>query len=129
MDREQRIDLILDHYQNPRHRGRLDPVDISYAGENVACGDVVTVYLYAGHNGAITLSFDGEGCTISQAAASIVMELLQGRTWQEIEDASVQPLQDMLGPDIVTSRRNCALLAFNAVKQAVRQYRLQQETI
>lgn len=123
MDRQQRIDFILDHYEHPRHAGRLEPADVVVSGSNPVCGDVVTVYLRAtGHDQPAVLSYEGRGCTISQAAASMVMDLVQGLTLAEIDAASAQPLLDLLGPDIASTRQRCATLAFKIVKEAVRQY-------
>lgn len=123
MDRQQRIDLILDHYEHPRYAGRLDPADVAYSNTNPACGDVITVYLSSsGNGGPVSLAFEGQGCTISQAAASMVMEMLNGRTLAEIEAASVEPLLERLGPDIAGARQRCATLAFNTVKHACRQF-------
>lgn len=123
MDRQQRIDYILDHYERPRHRGRLEAADVVITSHNPACGDVVTVYLQArGDDKPADLSYEGRGCTISQAAASMAMEMLQGLTPAQIDAASVEPMLDKLGSDIVSARQRCAMLAFNAIKQAVWQY-------
>ena len=117
MDRQQRIDLILDHYEHPRHAGRLDPADVVITSNNPACGDVVTVYLRS-DGGPVALAFEGQGCTISQAAASMVMEMLNGLNLTQIDAASVEPLLESLGPDIASARQRCATLAFNSVKHA-----------
>lgn len=123
MDRQQRIDMILDHYEHPRHTGRLEPADVVVAGSNSACGDTVTVYLRAtGYDQPAVLSYEGRGCTISQAAASMVMDLMEGLSPAQIDVASVQPLLDLLGPEIASTRERCATLAFKAVKEAVRQH-------
>lgn len=122
MDRKAHIDLILDHFENPRFRGRLDAPGTAVAGGNTGCGDTVTVYLAIDQpSDAVQLAFEGEGCTVSQAAASMVMQMLQGRTLRQIDEASAEPLMEMIGPDIAAARRNCVLLAFNAVKKAGRQ--------
>jgi nitrogen fixation NifU-like protein len=119
MNRQERIDLILDHYENPRHFGLLEPADVVHTSNNPACGDVVTVYVRAGGNGGpAALAFQGQGCTISQAAASMAMEMLHGLTLAQIDDAGVEPLLEKLGPDIATARQRCATLAFDAVKYA-----------
>lgn len=119
MDRQERIDLILDHFENPRHAGLLDGADVVYTNNNPACGDVITVYLRAGGNGGpVELAFDGRGCTISQAAASMAMEMLNGLTLAQIDAALAEPLLARLGPDIAVARQRCATLAFDAVKHA-----------
>lgn len=130
MNRQERIDLILDHYENPRSVGRFEPADAVATGNNPGCGDLVTVYLRGGADGhPVELSYEGKGCTISQAAASMVMELMHGLTLAQIEVAPVEPLLDKLGPDIAAARERCATLAFNTVKEAARQYREQQAAL
>jgi nitrogen fixation NifU-like protein len=119
MDRQERIDLIIDHFENPRHVGPLEQADVIYGSDNPACGDVVTVYLRAdGKAGRATLAFEGQGCTISQAAASMTMEMLNGLTLAQIDAAAAEPLLEKLGPDIAAARPQCATLAFNSVKHA-----------
>ena len=119
MNRQQHIDLILDHYQHPRYRGAPAQPDVAFTSNNPGCGDVVTVYLRSENAAApAALAFEGQGCTVSQAAASLVMELMQGKTLGEIEAASVEPLLALIGPDIAGARQRCASLAFDAVKHA-----------
>ncbi|MCB0233824.1 MAG: iron-sulfur cluster assembly scaffold protein, partial [Anaerolineae bacterium] len=77
---------------------------------------------------SVEIAFEGEGCTVSQAAASMVMQMMQGRTLRQIDEATAEPLLEMIGPDIAAARRNCSLLAFNAVKEAGRQLQQQQMT-
>lgn len=126
MNRQERIDLILDHFENPRFRGRLDVPGTAVTGGNPGCGDTVTVYMTVLEpDDTVQLAFEGEGCTVSQAAASMVMQMLQGKTLRQIDEASAEPLLELIGPDIAAARRNCALLAFNAVKEAGRQFQQQ----
>ena len=69
-DRQEFIDFILDHYENPRHHGALENPDVVMRGGNPGCGDIVTMYLKLGPDERIVdVSFEGQGCTISQAAA------------------------------------------------------------
>lgn len=122
MDRQERIDLILDHFEKPRYKGAPDTLAVTYTTGNPGCGDTVTVYLADhGADQRVTLSFEGEGCTICQAAASMVMEMMQGWTLRQIAEATPGPLLAMLGSDIAAARDRCALLAFNAVKYAGRE--------
>jgi nitrogen fixation protein NifU and related proteins len=124
VDRQAQIDLILDHYENPRRRGRIADASAVETGTNPGCGDVVTIYLKAGREGSIAdISFDGNGCTISQAGASIVAEMFAGKTLAEIEATRPEVVLDLIGRDIAAARLKCALLGLNTTKEAVRRLR------
>lgn len=124
MDRQHHIELILDHYQSPRYRHRLERPHAVQTGYNPGCGDEVTVYLAVEEpEQRLTLSFEGQGCTVSQAAASMLMEMMQGRPLSEAEAATPDPLLALLGPEVALSRERCALLAFQTLKRAIEAYR------
>ena len=73
MDRSEYIEYLLDHYQNPRHKHRMEGADVQLGGGNPGCGDLITIYLKVDEQDRITeASFEGEGCTISQAGGSIM---------------------------------------------------------
>jgi len=128
MDRQSQIDYLLDLYQNPTHKGPMDDADVSQQGGNPGCGDIVTYHIKVGADGRLTaLSFEGEGCTISQAAAELVADESQHRTLDEIEALSHDEIIDLLGREIVMSRPRCATLALGTLKGAVKQYRTQQQ--
>jgi nitrogen fixation NifU-like protein len=121
VDRQAQIDFILDHYENPRHYGPLADASIVQKGGNPGCGDIVTFYLKVDGDGRITgISFEGEGCTISQAASSIVTEMFTGKTVAEVEAASPEAILDLLGREIAGTRIKCAALGLNTTKEAVR---------
>lgn len=130
MDRQEQIEILLDHYDNPHHRHRLDDADVIMPGGNPGCGDIITIYLRAGEDGkAIAdVSWEGEGCTISQAAASIVMEMVHDEHWS-MEDAlehDYNTMIDILGKEAVQMRPKCATLALGTLKAAVRKYQRDQ---
>jgi len=126
-DRQAFIDNILDHYENPRHRGKLDDATVSIKGGNPGCGDIIEAYLKLDENERIVdASFDGEGCTISQAAASILSEQIIGKTLQEVKDMDHTQFIEDLGREVVINRLKCATLALNTVKAAERKYHAQQ---
>ena len=124
MDRETRIAWLVDHYQHPRHRGALADADVRMPGGNPGCGDLLTAYLRAapGADRVDALSFEGEGCTLSQAAASILAERVNQRhpTFDEVMAMSYEEMMDLLGRDLVSSRPRCATLALGTLKAAVR---------
>jgi nitrogen fixation NifU-like protein len=123
-DRQPFIDFILDHYENPRHRGALENPDVVMRGGNPGCGDVVTMYIRLdGGERIAEVSFEGEGCTISQAAASIVAEQVLGKTLSEVAGMGAEVVVDQMGREVVTNRLRCATLALNTLKAAEKKYR------
>jgi nitrogen fixation protein NifU and related proteins len=126
-DRQWYIDNILDHYENPRHHGEMPDATVSIKGGNPGCGDIVTMYLKIGDNERIVdASFEGEGCTISQAAASMLTEQIIGKSLEELKAMDHTEFVEDLGREVVMSRPKCATLALNTAKAAERKFRAQQ---
>ncbi len=125
MTREEIVDFLVEHARSPRHRGRLADADVVAPGGNPSCGDVVTIFLKVDREGdrVASLTFEGEGCTISQAAASVLAEKAQGCPLADIEAMDYNDMVDALGRDVVKSRPRCATLALSTLKTAVREYR------
>jgi nitrogen fixation protein NifU and related proteins len=120
MDRAEYIEYLLDHYQNPRHKHRMEGADVQLGGGNPGCGDLITMYLKVDDNDRITeASFEGEGCTISQAGGSIISEMLPGMTLQEVKDLGTSTMVEEMGEDIVKSRVRCATLALGTAQAAI----------
>ncbi len=123
MDRSEYIEFIMDHFNNPRDKGTLEDPDILVNGGNPGCGDVVTLYVKLDENDRITdVKWDGQGCTISMAAASLLMEKVQGKTLQEVEAMDYREIIDELGKEVVQSRLRCATLAMDTLKGGAREY-------
>jgi nitrogen fixation NifU-like protein len=107
---------ILDHGMNPRHRGVLDPCDVDYEATNPLCGDRLRLTLRVDENRRITeLAWDGEGCAISQASASMLSEEILGKTLDEVATIGKQDIFDMLGIPIGMNRVKCALLSLRTL--------------
>ncbi len=124
MDRQAQIEFLLDHYEHPRNRGALQDPDVQMSWGNPGCGDVVTLYLKIDKTNRITeISFEGEGCTISQAAASILTENLKGKTLSEAEALSPHDVMELLGREVVLTRPRCAMLALDTLKLALKEHR------
>src|SRR4051812_37652919 len=101
-DRQAYIDNILDHYENPRHHGPMPDATVSIKGGNPGCGDIVTIYLKLDKNERIAdVSFEGEGCTISQAAASMLTEQVIGKTLEDVKKMDHTEFDEDLGREIV----------------------------
>ncbi len=117
------LDYILDHYHRPRRRGEMEDADVVLKGGNPGCGDVVVIYLKRNPDGTLSVSFTGEGCTVSQACASMVAEASDGKTAEEILDLDYKFLEEKVGPDIMRGRFKCATLALDTLKAAVESIR------
>ncbi|HMQ29794.1 MAG TPA: iron-sulfur cluster assembly scaffold protein [Chloroflexaceae bacterium] len=124
MDRQAIIDRLLDHYERPRHHGPLAEADVVMPGGIPDCGDVVTIYLRVDPEaGRIAgLSFEGHGCTISQAAASLLAEELQGAPLAALAAMDDEAVLDLLGREVARARPRCATLALNTMKAAALAY-------
>jgi nitrogen fixation protein NifU and related proteins len=122
MDRSEYIEYLLDHYQNPRHKHRMEDADTLLGGGNPGCGDLITMYLKVDDDDRITeASFEGEGCTISMAGGSIMAEMLPGMTLAEVQELGTGTMIEEMGEDIVKSRVRCATLALGTAQAAVEQ--------
>jgi nitrogen fixation NifU-like protein len=119
MDRQLFLDYILDHYHNPRRRGRIEDADVVLKGGNPGCGDVVIIYIKRDGE-KLEISFEGEGCTISQACASIVCEYANGKSAEEILKIDYKFLEENIGEEVLKTRFKCATLALDTLKEAIR---------
>ncbi len=123
MNREDYVETLLDYYENPRNNRPLDGAQLHASGSNPGCGDVVSMYARLDADDRLAeISFEGEGCTISQAAASLLTELAQGRSLRELEALSADDLYEDLGPELLKVRPRCATLGLSVLKNAARDY-------
>ena len=110
-------ELILDHYQNPRNKGVVDPANVDYEEDNPLCGDHIHLTLQTDDDGIVTaVGWEGEGCAISQASASMLYETLLGKSLDEIKQIDKTELLDMLGIPLSPVRIKCALLSLKVLK-------------
>ena len=131
-------EIILDHYKKPRGRGLREPYEVQVRHVNPTCGDEVDLRVHIEGDKVVDVSYQGMGCSISQASASVLYELVRGR---KVSDAlstgdaftevmtsrgSIEPDEDVLGDGIAfagvakyPARVKCALLAWMAFKDAL----------
>ncbi len=109
-------EIILDHYQNPRNRGILDPNDYTYEDNNPLCGDEIRIDVRVKDGAVDDVAFSGQGCAISQASASILMELVEGKSLDEVKMIGKEELLEELGIDLSPARLKCALLSLKVLK-------------
>ncbi len=114
-------EVILDHYKNPRGHGVIEDADAQAEGLNPLCGDEVAIYVAFGEDGETIdeVKFSGRGCAISQAATSMLMEMVEGRTATEIGELSKDELLEEIGIPLTPIRLKCALLGLGVLKVAL----------
>jgi nitrogen fixation NifU-like protein len=111
---------ILDHYESPFHRGRCPQATHAHEDDNPLCGDVVRIELRVDPQQQVQEAFfDGDGCCISQAAASILIEHLQGRSCDELRHFSAQQMLDLFGAKLTPNRQKCCLLCWRVLQTAL----------
>lgn len=119
MDDELYKENILDHYRNPRNKKVFSDFDLKGEGLNVSCGDKVTFFVKFGDSGEVAdASFEGDGCAISQASASMFTEKIKGMSKEELKLLSPGDIYDMLGIKISPGRTKCALLPYEALNNS-----------
>lgn len=137
-------EVILDHYQSPRNRGKLEEPTVANRGYNPLCGDELELFLLTDGDAVQDVTFSGRGCSISQASASMMTESLKGRTLSEVENivaafkemmlsegdalalaelGAPEDLESLQGIKRYPVRIKCALLPWNTFQEAVEVYR------
>ena len=134
MMRELYTQVIMDHYKRPRNRGELESTDLQEHLLNPLCGDEVTVYAVFDGDKVSDVKFDGRGCSISQASASMMTERLMGKSREEAEKEiagfkammvgekqfpETDDLTALKGVIQYPSRIKCATLAWTAFQQGL----------
>jgi nitrogen fixation protein NifU and related proteins len=129
--------MILDHYRRPRNKGTLENADASVQMRNPLCGDEITLQVAFAGEGVADLRFSGRGCSISQASASMMTQLVKGKSTGEIDalrkrfrelmlgdqsavsDEKLGSLRALSGVARFPARVKCALLAWNALESVM----------
>lgn len=129
-------EVILDHYRTPRNKGQLDPHDVALERNNPLCGDEIEVFLRFDGENVGEVAFDGKGCSISMASASMMTEKVQGMTVKDAGDLAETIKRMMAGeeegdPEVLGDlvslkgvvkypvRIKCALLGWNTLLEAL----------
>jgi nitrogen fixation NifU-like protein len=110
---------ILDHYQHPRNKGELANPDIAYEDANPLCGDKLRMEFRIKDGRIEQVRFSGAGCAISQAAASMLCEEVEGKTLEEVKKLTREDVLEMVGIPLGPVRLKCALLALKTLKAGV----------
>jgi len=113
-------EIIIDHYKNPRNKGKIGESDYSFEDDNPLCGDHLHIDLKTDEKDVvIDAKFDGHGCAISMSSADILIESILGKNIEEIKSLTKQDILDLLGIELSPVRLKCALLSLKVVKAAV----------
>jgi nitrogen fixation protein NifU and related proteins len=114
-------EVILDHYKNPRGHGVIEGPDAEAEGQNPLCGDEVSIYVRFGEDGETIddVKFSGRGCAISQAATSMLTELVQGKTATAVAILDKDELLEEIGIPLTPIRLKCAMLGLTTLKVAL----------
>ena len=129
-------EVILDHYRDPRNKGRLDPHDVALERNNPLCGDEIELFLKFDGENLQEIAFDGKGCSISQASASMMTEKVKGLSAKDAaalaetiksmmageaegDQAQLGDLMSLKGVVKYPVRIKCALLGWNTLVEAL----------
>ena len=116
-------EIILDYYRYPRNKGSLPNAQIHARDTNPLCGDVIEMQLELDEKNTVKdVKFNGQGCAISQASASMLTELVKGKTVDEVRLISKEDILSMIGGQLTAVRLKCALLSLKVLKMGVYNY-------
>lgn len=118
-------ELIIDLYKNPLNKREILNADITASGANPLCGDRVRIYLKLDRNGKISdASFEGEGCAISIAAASLLTENAKGKTLEEINSWNKENIFELLSTELSPVRLKCGLLPLETMQKGMKRAKI-----
>jgi len=110
------LEVLLDHYKDPRNFGHIEDPDIVHEEGNPSCGDQIRIEIKLDGDRIEDIKFSGKGCAISQAAASMLTEELKGKPLEYAKHFTREDMLDLLGIEVSALRLKCALLALKVVK-------------
>ena len=110
---------ILEHYKHPRNHGTLDHPDITYSDANPLCGDELRMDFKITDGKIAAVRFSGQGCSISQASASMLSEKIEGMSLDDAKKITREDVLEMLGIELGPVRLKCALLSLKTLKAGV----------
>ncbi len=120
---------VMDHYKNPRNKGKLDSYDTEYGDSNPTCGDNVKIYIKIEGNKIKKIGFEGTGCALSMASASLMTEMVDGESLDNALKISEKDLMNELGiKELGPNRIKCVALPVKVLKMAIISYISKQDS-
>lgn len=113
-------EIILDHYHNPHHAGKLPQPTRTTVAHNPLCGDVISLDAKITKNTLTEVGFTGQGCAISQASMSMLADYIDGKKISTLKKIKPADIYTLLGVPISPGRTNCALLGWRALQQIIK---------
>jgi nitrogen fixation NifU-like protein len=116
-------EIILDHYRNPRNKGKLPHADVSTHDSNPLCGDEIDMHLKVEQGRITDIKFEGRGCAISQASASMLTEMVLDKPLTAVKDLAKDDILENIGlMNLGPARIKCALLSLKVLKMSMINY-------
>jgi nitrogen fixation protein NifU and related proteins len=116
-------EIILDHYRNPRNKGKLPQADVSTHDSNPLCGDEIDIHLKVEQGKITDIKFEGRGCAISQASASMLTEMVIDKPLTAVKDLAKDDILENIGlMNLGPARIKCALLSLKVLKMGMINY-------
>ena len=116
-------EIILDHYRNPRNKGRISDPDASFHDSNPLCGDEIDIHLKVEDDVVKDIKFEGRGCTISQASASMLTEMVMNKSLTSVKELGKDDILENIGlMNLGPARIKCALLSLKVLKMGMVEY-------
>jgi nitrogen fixation NifU-like protein len=116
-------EIILDHYRNPRNQGRISDADVSFHDSNPLCGDEIDIHLKVEDDVVKDIKFEGRGCAISQASASMLTEMVMNKSLTSVKELGKDDILENIGlMNLGPARIKCALLSLKVLKMGMVEY-------
>ena len=110
---------VLDHYEDPYHRGKCADATHEHEDDNPLCGDVISVQLRVKENKVEAAWFDGDGCCISQASASMLVEKMDGKSIDDVKAFTADEMLELFQAKLTPNRQKCCLLPWRVLQSAI----------
>ncbi|HUC38648.1 MAG TPA: SUF system NifU family Fe-S cluster assembly protein [Candidatus Acidoferrum sp.] len=113
------VEEIISHYEHPHNKGKMEGSDADFHEDNPLCGDTLTIHIKVKSGKISDISFEGSGCAVSQAAASMLTDHVKGMQLDEVKKIGYDGVKEMLGIDPGPARMSCATLAIKTLTGAI----------